>query len=340
MTTFSLEKKAQEASTTAPPNEEEEPKVNVPGNAVTPAELDAASLAIQRTFQEALHLQQQQKRSKASSSSSSSSSATANANAITQHLLKEGQQALVQRLETMVSPTAEDDLHEFLHFYNVIPEYDDEEYEQDQALEEELAKVQAELKTMSPQDFLEEVRTELGPEDIDEDHDLLDTKAWEDAQKLRQAVREVAARVQEARNQVVTESTRHSLAETQTALDRVAPEILPPLSEDSESSQQDLQVSLQALSELLQDSKWAQIPQEMERLQKTLQVVRKETSKDRPLSQTEVAIVSRTNSEDHEDVTNHKHLWQSSTYSNEDATTAKNLLSAADRLAMHFEYLQ
>ncbi|VEU38379.1 unnamed protein product [Pseudo-nitzschia multistriata] len=54
-----------------------------------------------------------------------------------------------------------------------------------------------------------------------------------------------------------------------------------------------LRNSLEELSELLKDPKWASLPNRIQSLQETIETVQRETSEDRVMSQTETAITSR-----------------------------------------------
>jgi hypothetical protein len=68
------------------------------------------------------------------------------------------------------------------------------------------------------------------------------------------------------------------------------------LAADSSEESTSFQTSLERLNHALNQSQRDNLPKQLQRLQDTIDSIQKEQNKDRPLSQTEIAIVSRTNS--------------------------------------------
>jgi hypothetical protein len=223
-----------------------------------------------------------------------------------QELFHAVQASLLQNLSRIVQPTTDDQAyHDIVDPYHIVEDADDDEDEDED-----------ESDTEKPRT---EENVEEQQEEIDE-ADLLDKKALQDAQRLRTRVRELSQRIQLIRERTLERS-------------RFVPEPTkePSLSVETESPTElddEFRASLLRLSELVHNPKWATLPRELQKLQDTLEVVQKEQS--RPLSQTEVAIISRSNSsEDNDDL--YGLLSQ-----NED----EEILSAEDRLAAFFHLLQ
>ena len=160
-------------------------------------------------------------------------------------------------------------------------------------------------------------------EEIDEE-ELLDMKAWKDAQELRKRIRTMSSSVQRVRERVlkdvddsilssiskhlvdkpveiVFEDTDSNNGKNKTLFDNISNDKENRIQEsnigDNEMNDDSstLQCSLQDLSKALKDPKWAQLPKTIKSLQETIETVRKETTEDRVMSQTEIAITSRHN---------------------------------------------
>jgi hypothetical protein len=151
-------------------------------------------------------------------------------------------------------------------------------------------------------------------EEIDNE-ELVDMKAWKDAQELRTRIRAMSNTVQSVRERVLKRTEDAILSSTSKQLVDNPVEIVSnndadddmnehSASNDKENSVQGnktncnkdssaLQDSLRDLSKILQDPKWKRLPNRIQSLQETLETVQKETTEDRAMSQTEIAITSQ-----------------------------------------------
>jgi hypothetical protein len=132
-----------------------------------------------------------------------------------------------------------------------------------------------------------------------EDEDLLDPQAFSQAQALREQVRQMAQRVQKLRDSVfqraaVLHQQQHSGNNNNN--NNMTMDIRPNVTLPKESSvKTNLQTTFSSLTNLMRNAQLAAIPNKMQNFQETLQVIQKETSEDKILSQTESAILSRNN---------------------------------------------
>ncbi len=270
----------------------------LPNNAVAESDLAAAIQAIERTFQEVAAME--------------SSDETG------RMLFQDIKTSLIEHLKRIVDPVADIDYQDYLDLYHIVPEDEDDDD-------------QAEVDEMTEDDPIME---ETEEEEIDE-ADLLDTRALQEAQQLRVTVRNLSQSVQEIREQVLKDSLDTIVRKEYTVLVNDASN-RPTIETDQtsmEAQRESLQESLQALSTLLQDPQWSELPQELLSLQNTIEVIQKETDKDRPMSQTEAAIISRCNSGDDDND------WEMIlSQGNQDVD--KPRMTASDRLAHYFEYLE
>lgn len=265
----------------------------LPNNAVAESDLQAAIQAIEDTFHEA-------------TSSLDSSDFTR------RMLFQDTQQSLVYHLKRIVQPISDVDFQDYIDLYHIVLDEDDDDVEDND----------------NDQQFMDD----MVEEEIDE-ADLLDTNALQEAQQLRAAVRDLSQNVQEIREEVLKNSIATIVRNEYTALVDDVPN-RPSVEIDKtmiDQQQEYLQQSLQALSALLQDSQWSELPKQLEDLQNTIDVVRKETDKDRPMSQTEAAIISRCNSDDE------NNNWDM-LLSQKDGDDSR--MTPSDRFARFFEQLQ
>ena len=237
--------------------------------------------------------------------------------AMTTMLFQNIQEVLVELLQRGLIPVADEDFQDFVDLYHVVPVN----------LED--------LDAESEHESADEIEVE-DDEEMDQDN-LLDRKALHEAQQLRSAVRDLANHVEETRERVLQDSLQ-TIAAGHGYDDLIKKVQERPLVEaDSETKamqeqREALQVSLGALSYLLKDSQWSELPQQLESLQSTIDVIQKESDKDRPMSQIEAAIISRCNSAEDQDTTND---WDDLV-----SSPPSVALTAADRLARFFELVE
>eukprot|EP00934_Nitzschia_sp_Nitz4_P002041 Nitzschia sp. Nitz4//scaffold60_size111251//103745//104617//NITZ4_004165-RA/size111251-processed-gene-0.45-mRNA-1//-1//CDS//3329555618//2041//frame0 len=243
----------------------------LPNNAVAQSDYDAAMRAIQSTFQEeASH-----------------------------PFLQQAQSALLDHLQRIVVPVKDQEFEEYVDLYHQPMEEDEDD---DDASDP--------TRSMPPleQVFQKLLQQELAALPPINEEDLLDAKAQQEAKELRsslcslsQQIEQVRGRVLEASSQQAVDPRVQHMLEQQNQL----PIIQSPSSKPSNpaASVEELQTSLEALAALLQQSTWTEeLPQQLQSLQQTMDVIQKDSSEDRVLSQTEMAIVSRTNTMDDEDL--------------------------------------
>ena len=120
-----------------------------------------------------------------------------------------------------------------------------------------------------------------------DDSDLFDPKALHQAQSLREQVRQLAERVQKLRDDVMQRALGLS-SKAMAMRDDFRPKLslpndLPPLPAATVAS----------LAQMLKNSNFHNLPNKMQIFQETLEAIKGETREDRPLSQTEQAILSR-----------------------------------------------
>ena len=288
---------------------------NLPHNACAQSDWKAAVQAIQDTVQQELAgLLQSNKDDDDDDDGDTSTQVTS-----TTMLFQNIQETLVELLQKGLIPVADEDFQDFVDLYHVVPVHleDLETDAEDEGTEEEI-KVEDEEE-----------------EEIDQD-DLLDRQALQEAQHLRSAVRDLAKHVEETREQVLQDSLL-TIATGQRYGDLMKKVQERPLLEAEgetvamQEQREALRVSLGALSSLLKDSQWSELPQQLESLQSTIDVIQKDSDKDRPISQIEAAIISRSNSAEEQDITTD---W-------DDLSSQPSVgLTAADRLARFFELME
>mmetsp|Transcript_11929 Transcript_11929/g.34205 ORF Transcript_11929/g.34205 Transcript_11929/m.34205 type:complete len:329 (+) Transcript_11929:149-1135(+) len=221
-------------------------------------------------------------------------------------------ESLVKNIKRVVRPINDDHYSDYVDQYHVV--LDDEESEDDHNgidLQRE------------PLNELDNQRDEEEQE-IDEE-ELVDKKAWKDAQELRRRIRAMAGTVQSVRERVLrwTEEGISSAFSTDLVdapiqvrfdgednIDNKEQETKSDASNDvgylgqcntsenipdhaHEFDFTSLQDSLKNLTELLEDTRWKRLPTGMKSLQETIESIEKETSEHRIMSQTEIAITTR-----------------------------------------------
>lgn len=286
-------------------------------NAVALSDYDAAVRAIEQTFEEAI-------RTSTGATEPTEESTTA------RMLLQDAQASLLNNLKRIVVPTSDEVFGDYVDLFHIVD--DDEES----------------LEACDTENSMEEAPEipPFQPEEIDAT-DLLDTKALQEARELREVVRSLSERIQETRERVLAKVVPSSQSNDELVEEASR---LPVIVSNEDNLASDLAStesfasSMEALSKLLRDSEWSKIPGQLESLQSTMEVIEKETDKDRPMSQTEVAIISRTNStamddeQDEDDGTSL--LSRMMALSQPDSVLDQEPLSATDRLAQFFEYLE
>lgn len=268
----------------------------LPNRACAQSDLKAAMHAIQETIQQEI---------------------AATSDDLSAALFEGIQESLVGILERTLVPVADEDFQDYIDLYHVVP-------------------VNLEEAQQEEEESVAEIEQHEAEEEIDQD-DLLDRKALEEAQQLRGVVRELSEQVQQTREQVLKESLQTTIA-GQGYIDVIKSiEERPAVQSQIDASaireqQVALQASMGALSSLLTDSQWSSLPQQLESLQSTIDVIQKESDKDRPMSQVEAAIISRSNSAEDDTTTD----WENILSQQESGVT----LTAAERLARFFEQIE
>lgn len=289
----------------------------LPNNAVAESDLEAALQAIAATFQEA----------------TTTRTGMDEIDEETRTMLfQEIQQSLMHHVKRIVQPIADFDYQDYLDLYHVVPPGDEDDEDDD------LDENESYMKDDSNDDDKVEEGEEEEEEEIDE-ADLLDTKALQEAQQLRSIVRELAKNVQDIREQVLKDSVETIVKQDyySTLVESIADR--PSFEMDHaviEEQQEFLQKSLQTLSTLLKDSRWNQLPHQLHSLHNTIEAIQVETNKDLPMSQTEAAIISRTNSID--DIDGQK--WEMILSSQRGEQGEELSMTASDRLARYFACFQ
>lgn len=191
-------------------------------------------------------------------------------------LAKASYASLVHHLTRVVQPILDKDFHDHVDRYHYVQEENrdddanDANDERNDVVEEE---VHDGYNLMEEEEY--------------ESEDLLDPQALEEAQKLRDQVRQLALRVQKSRDAVLQRALRICSSANNSDVDVrpsfvIPQELLAPMA-----------TSMQALIKVLNHSKLADLPKKMQLFQATLETIQKETKEDRSLSQTEVAILAR-----------------------------------------------
>ena len=225
--------------------------------------------------------------------------------------------SLLNNVERIVRPINDNKYSDYIDQYHIVLDEEDD-YDDDEEESKE--------KNNSDDDDHEEEEEE---EEIDEE-ELVDTKAWKNAQELRTRIRNMSGTVQDIRERVL-KSTEDGISSSFSAhlIDKPIKIVFEgddnkedghdASNNDKENSinnsssnskdvnskrskddtysdcisSSSLQDSLEGLSRLLQDPQWTRLPNRIQSLQDTIETIQKETTEDRFVSQTEIAITSQ-----------------------------------------------
>lgn len=275
----------------------------LPNNAVAQSDLDVALQAIEEVFQRSLSI---------------------SSNDTHHHFIQDTQASLMKHLLRIVNPIPDNDFQDYVDLYHIVPDDGQEGFEEEE--EEEKGKGNSEVE--SDHSMIDDDDEEL------DEADLVDLSSLHEAKQKREKVRALSKNIQETREKVLQGSLEEVMRKEHAAI-LEALERRPDLAslesdEEARTQQAALTESLESLSKLLKDSQWEKLPQQLESLQNTIDVIQKESDKDRPLSQTEAAIISRSNSTDEED--DFEELLG-------DGNDAQ-VTTAVDRLARFFELVE
>ncbi|CAJ1939899.1 unnamed protein product [Cylindrotheca closterium] len=197
-------------------------------------------------------------------------------------LFRETQVSLIAALEQVAQPMNDSEYQALVNAYHETPydqnDDDDDEYEGEMGQQAE--------NTIQAYDDEQE-------EELDEE-DLLDVAALKEAKAKRQQIRALSNRVARIRQRVLdrvaTTTEKECLMEQPT----ICIEKSPDLDIDKHSGL--MQSSLQNLNNILKDSTWQKnLPQQTQRMQKTMKSIQYHEITNHQLSQTETAILSQTN---------------------------------------------
>ena len=222
-------------------------------------------------------------------------------------------------------------------------------------------------------------------EEIDEE-ELVDMKAWKNAQELRTRIRTMSSTVQSIRERVLKRTEDGISSSISTHLVDKPIQIVFAVEDDNDNSNNNnnnssnskeeggcdintaiavgdasnnkennvkntcngkhisknivgrnnsdsssLKDSLKDLSKLLQDPQWTRLPNRIQSLQDTIETIQKETTEDRIMSQTEIAITSRYKDTIDESSSRRKFLEEDC---GEDRLSNNNTIKPMDRLAL------
>ena len=233
-------------------------------NIVAQSDYEAALAAIESTFESFLVSQPRQE----------------NDSDLDQELIEEiyktAKTSLLNNVKRIVRPIDDNDYNDYVDQYHVV--LDEESDNEDNDVQ---------------QSNVEESEDE-GEEEIDLE-ELVDMKAWKDAQKLRTRIRTMSNTVQEVRERVLKNTEKSILSSiSEQLVDQPVKIVFDDADEKENNNNIALQDSLRELSKVLKDPKWARLPNRIQSMQNTIETVQKETSEDRVMSQTEIAITSQT----------------------------------------------
>ncbi len=189
--------------------------------------------------------------------------------------------SLLNNVRRIVRPIDDNDYHDYVDQYHVV-------------LDEESDNDHNDVQESRVEDENDEEEEEI---DLEE---LVDMKAWKDAQKLRTRIRTMSNTVQDVRERVIKRTEESILSSISEQLIDHPVKIVFEDDDNHEKENMEnnsniaLQDSLRDLSKVLKDPKWARLPNRIQSMQNTIETVQKETSEDRVMSQTEIAITSQT----------------------------------------------
>jgi len=209
-------------------------------------------------------------------------------------MYKNAKASLMNNVKRVVRPIDDDVYNEYVDQYHIIEEEESDNDDADGDSDQDLGARDEEIDEEE--------------EEIDEE-ELIDMKAWKDAQELRTRIRTISDRVQSVRERVLKRTEDGILSSISKELIDQPIEIIfddtdGDASNDKENSGKNigsnknsidttaLRESLRDLSKMLKDPKWTHLPNKIQSLQDTIETVQKETTEGRVMSQTEVAITS------------------------------------------------
>lgn len=196
-------------------------------------------------------------------------------------LAKASHASLKHNLTRMVQVISDKDFKDHVEQYHYVQEEEDRD---DEAFDHRKDVVEKEV-VHDGYNLMEE-------EEEYESEDLLDPQALEEAQKLREQVRQMAKRVKDLRDSVLQRALRMS-SSAKNKIDDVV-DVRPKFVIPQELlASMPTSTSIQALMKVLNHSQLADLPKKMQLFQATLETIQKETKEDRSLSQTEAAILAR-----------------------------------------------
>lgn len=212
--------------------------------------------------------------------------------------------SLLNNVKRVVQPINDNAYSDYVDQYHMVLDDDDEESGDD-------CSVKGENTGKGKQNTGEDE----DEEEIDEE-ELVDQKAWKNARELRTRIRTMSAAVQIVRERVLNSTKEEISSSISTHLlekpirivfdgERDENDTKGIVGSDALNDKENvvqnknstkspaLQESLKDLSKLLNDPQWARLPNRMQSLQETVESIQKDTTEDRVISQTEIAITSR-----------------------------------------------
>eukprot|EP00536_Pseudo-nitzschia_multiseries_P016854 jgi/Psemu1/313655/fgenesh1_kg.1268_\ len=223
-----------------------------------------------------------------------------------EEIYKAAKESLLKNIKRVVRPIDDDHYSDYVDQYHVVLDDEDSEDDGNESFYQRQALDNAQNQGDDEED------------EIDEE-ELVDKKAWKDAQELRKRIRVMAGTVQGVRERVlkcteegIASSFSENLVDTPIRVRFDGEEDINNKDDDQtsdasndeehfarcntrtdDSDPSSLQNSLKDLAKLLQDSRWKRLPTGIKSLQETMETIEKETSEDRVMSQTEIAITTR-----------------------------------------------
>mmetsp|Transcript_7784 Transcript_7784/g.19057 ORF Transcript_7784/g.19057 Transcript_7784/m.19057 type:complete len:302 (-) Transcript_7784:180-1085(-) len=281
-------------------------------NIVAQSDYEAALAAIESTF-ESFRLSQQQSQE--------------NEQSLDQELIAEiyrtAKISLLNNVKRVVRPIDDNDYNDYVDQYHFVLDEESDSDEND---------MDSDPNTEDESDDKEEEEIDL--------EELVDMKAWKDAQRLRTRIREMSNKVQTVRERVLKRTEDGILSSiSENLVDKPVIIVFEEAdgndaSDDKENSGRNsniaLQNSLRDLSKALKDPKWTRLPNRIQSLQNTIETVQKETSEDRVMSQTEIAILSQPKATIDE---SRRRMLEDDSGNDENASNY-NTANAMDRLAL------
>jgi hypothetical protein len=232
--------------------------------------------------------------------------------------------SLLNNVERIVRPINDNKYSDYIDQYHIVLDEEDDYDDEDSDEDDDQNKENGKNKDNYNYDVDDEEEEE--EEEIDEE-ELVDTKALKNAQELRTRIRNKSSTVQNIRERVL-KRTEDGISSSFSAhlIDKPIKIVFEGddnKEDDHEASNNDkendsnsnskginskinkgntandcissssLQDSLDGLSRLLRDPQWTRLPNRIQSLQDTIETIQKETTEDRFMSGTEIAITSQ-----------------------------------------------